>query len=146
MSQNNGLKRLKIVLALFFVSYLFYGVSFLFLPGMLSEMSGDPAKLSWIQWTGGPLIALGIGAIQAFRKPDRQGAFITIATVSTLLIGLTLLYAKIIDASTKNAWFTLTLCFINLSLFVLLVWAKQGVKAEFNYEAQQVKKRLRAVF
>ena len=128
MAQDNGLKKLKIVLALFVVSYLFYGVSFLFLPGMLSDMSGDPVKLGWIRWSGAPLLALGIGAIQVYRNPSKQGVFMTVATASALFIGLALLYSKLFDASTKYAWFTLAPCFINLALFVLLVWARKGAK------------------
>jgi hypothetical protein len=128
MSQNDGLTRLKIVLAVFFVSYLFYGVSFLFFPGMLSEMSGDPVHLGWIRWSGGALFALGIGAVQAFRNPARHGSFVTVATISALLIGCSLLYSKLMEPSTKHAWFTLTPCFINLGLFVLLLWARQGAR------------------
>jgi hypothetical protein len=128
MTQNNGLKKLKIVLALFFVSYLFYGVSFLFLPGLLSEISGDPVHLGWIRWSGAPLFALGLGAIQAYRNPVKHGSFITVAIVSALLVGSALLYSKLFEPSSKQAWFTLTPCFINLGLFVLLVWARQGAK------------------
>ena len=128
MSQNDGLKKLKAVLALFFVSYLFYGVSFLFLPGMLSEMSGDPVHLGWIRWSGGALFALGIGAVQAFRNPARNGSFVTVATTSALLIGSALLYSKFLEPSTKHAWFTLTPSFINLGLFILLLWARQGAR------------------
>jgi hypothetical protein len=128
MSQDRGLKNLKVVLALFFVSYLFYGVSFLFLPGFLSEISGDPVHLGWIRWSGAPLFALGIGAIQAYRDPSKNGSFITVATVSALLVGLALLYSKLFEPSSKQAWFTLTPCFINLGLFALLLWARKGAK------------------
>ncbi len=129
MSQENGLKRMRMVLVLFSVSYLFYGVSFLFLPGMLSDLSGDPVHLGWIRWAGAPLLALGIGGVQVYRKPGGQDVFLSIATISALLIGCTLLYSKLFDISTKHAWFTLTPCFINLALFVLLLWARKGAKA-----------------
>ncbi len=128
MSQNNGLQKLKVVLALFFVAYLFYGVSFLFLPGMLSEMSGDPVHLGWIRWSGGALFALGVGGIQAFRNPAKHASFIMVATISALLIGCALLFSKFFEPSTKHAWFTLTPCFINLGLFVLLLWARQSAR------------------
>ncbi len=128
MAQDNGLKNLKVVLAIFFVSYLFYGVSFLLLPGLLSEISGDPVHLGWIRWSGAPLIALGIGAIQAYRNPAKCESFITTAIVSAVLIGSALLYSKLFEPTPKHAWFTLTPCFINLGLFVLLLWARQRAK------------------
>ncbi len=128
MEQNKGLRRFKVVLVLFFVSYLFYGVSFLFLPGVLSDISGDPVKTSWIRWSGAPLFALGIGAVQAYRNPSKHSGFLTIGTVSALLIGLTLLYSRLFEPTTKHAWFTLTPCFINLGLFVLLLWCRQTAK------------------
>jgi len=130
MSQDNGLKRLKVVLAMFFVSYLFYGISFLVFPGMVYAMShaAEPLSLSWIRWSGGTLIALGVGAIQAFRNPTRQAGFVTVAMISALLIGLGLLYSRMFDNSTGTFAFHMTPCFINLGLFFLLVWARQGAK------------------
>jgi hypothetical protein len=79
MSPNNGLKNLKYVLLLYIVAILSYGVFFLFLPGVLVSMSGvsEPVNLSWIRWAGGPLMALGIGAIQVYRDPAKQGIFVT---------------------------------------------------------------------
>lgn len=129
MSQNNGLKKLRVVLVLFSVAYLFYGVSFLFFTSMLSEMSGDPVRLGWIRWSGAPLFALGIGAVQAFRDPVKQGSFITIATVSALLIACALLYSRLFEwTGAMHEWFILIPFFINLGLFVLLLWARQGAK------------------
>lgn len=128
MSQDRGLKNLKVVLALFFVSYLFYGFSFLFLPGLLSEISGDPVHLGWIRWSGAPLIALGLGAIQTYRNPAKNRSFVTVAIVSSVLIGSALLYSKLFEPTPKHAWFTLTPCFINLGLFALLLWARKGAR------------------
>jgi hypothetical protein len=130
MSQNSGLKNLKYALILYIGAILFYGVFFLFLPGMLVSMSGvsEPVNLGWIRWTGGPLIALGIGAIQVYRNPAKQGIFVTIAAISELLIGSGLLYSKIFDHSASHTWFIMTPCVIALALFVLLLWARQGAK------------------
>ncbi len=129
MSQENGLKRMRLVLVLFSVSYLFYGVSFLFLPGLLSDLSGDPVHLGWIRWAGAPLLALGVGGVQVYRRPAGQDVFLVVAAVSALFIGCTLLYSWLFDISTKHAWFTLTPCSINLALFGLLLWARGGAKA-----------------
>jgi hypothetical protein len=130
MSQNNSLKNLKFVLMLYIVFNLFYGVSFLLFPAFLVSLSGspEPLNLSWIRWAGGPLLALGIGAIPVFRNPAKQGPFVTTATLSTLLGGLGLLYSKVFDHSTSYTWFHMTPSILGLVLFALLLWARQGAK------------------
>ncbi len=130
MAQDNGTEKLKVVMALFFVSYLFYGVSFLLVPGMVYAIShaAEPLSLSWIRWSGGALVALGIGAVQTYRDPVRHGGFVMVAMISSLLVGLGLLYSRLFDNSTATFAFHMTPCFINLGLFVLLVWARQGAK------------------
>jgi len=130
MEQINGLKILKTVLLLYIAAYLFYGVSLFFFPNLLWDVSGssEPLGLGWIRWAGGPLIAMGIGGIQVFRNPARQGTFITIATLSALFIGLGLLYSKIYDHSISSTWFHMAPCVINLTLFALLLAARQGAK------------------
>ena len=131
MTQRDGIGRLKAVLVVYSITHLFYGISFLLAPGYLISLSGspDPVGLSWIRWTGGPLFALAIGGFQVYRKPQGQGLFMTIATASALLVGLGLLYSWIFDHSTSAAWFHLTPCVINLGLFALLIWARQGARA-----------------
>jgi len=130
MSQDQGVKNVKLALMAVIVVNLFYGVSFLFFPGMLLSLSGssEPLNLGWIRWSGGPLIALGIGALQAYKKPAGQGVFVTVATISALLTGLGLLYSKIFDRSTTYTWFHMTPCVLSLLVFVLLLWARQGAK------------------
>ncbi|MGE5809184.1 MAG: hypothetical protein ACM32I_08665 [Nitrospirota bacterium] len=130
MSLDRGLKRLKFALMLFIVFNLFYGVSFLFFTSTLVSMSGspEPLNLSWIRWAGGPLLALGIGAIPVFRDPSKQGTFVTAAAMSSLFGGLGLLYSKIFDHSTSYTWFHMTPSVLALLLFVLLFWARQGAK------------------
>jgi hypothetical protein len=130
MSQNNGLKNLKLALLSFIVFNLFYGVCFLFFTGLLVSMSGspEPVNLSWIRWAGGPLLALGLGAIPVYRNPSKQGPFVTTAYLSALLGGLGLLYSKIFDHSTSYTWFHMMPCVLSLALFVFLLWARQGAK------------------
>ncbi len=130
MAQSNGLKILKSVLMLYIAANLFYGVSLFFFPNLFWDVSGssEPLGLGWIRWAGGPLIAMGIGGIQVFRNPSRQGTFIMIATLSALFMGLGLLYSKIYDHSISSTWFHMTPCVINLTLFALLVGARQGAK------------------
>ncbi len=130
MSQNNGIKNLKFVLVLYIAANLGYGAAFLLFPGMLRDISGspDPIGLSWIRWAGGPLIALGIGAVKVFRNPSGQGTFIMTAIISELLTGLGLLHSKMFDHSTSYAWFHITPSVLSLVLFALLVWARQGAR------------------
>ncbi len=130
MSQDKGISKLKGVLVIYILTHLFYGILFLFLPAVVFAMSGspDPLGLSWIRWAGGPLLALAIGALQVYRNPAGQNVFMTIAITSALLVGLGIGYSKIFDNSTSALWFHMTPCFINISLFVLLLWARQGAK------------------
>ncbi len=130
MSQSHGVKNLKLALLAVIAVNVFYGISFLLLPGLLVSMSGssEPLNLGWIRWSGGPLLAIGIGAVQAYRKSSGQDVFISVATISALLTGLGLLYSKIFDRSTTYTWFHMTPCVLSLLLFVLLLWARQGAK------------------
>jgi hypothetical protein len=130
MSQNNSLKRLKVVVMISVVAYMFYGVSFLFFPGMLAAMSGspEPLGLSWVRWSGGPLLALAVGSIFVYRNPAKQGIFVTTSMLSGLFVGLGLLYSKFFDHSTSFTWFHMTPCVVNFGIFALLLWARQGAK------------------
>ncbi len=71
MPQNDGanpLKPLKVVLVIYAIVSLVYGLGFLFTPGMLVSMAGgEPVDFAWLRWPGGVLIALGIGALLVFR-------------------------------------------------------------------------------
>jgi hypothetical protein len=130
MSQNNGLKNLKFALMLYIVFNLFYGVAFLFFTGTLVSMSGSPefVNFSWIRWAGGPMLALGIGAITVYRNPSKQGPFVITAALAALFGGMGLLYSKIFDHSTAYTWFHMTPSVLGIALFVLLIWARQGAK------------------
>lgn len=97
MAQNKDPKMLKVVLIIFAFVALIYGLGYLFIPGVLVTIHGsEPIDLSWIRWSGGLLIALGIGAILVFRNPAKQGIFITTISLGTLLSGLGLLYSLLI--------------------------------------------------
>jgi hypothetical protein len=129
MTQSNGFKKLKVALMPFIILYLLYGVSFLITPGIVRAMAGgNPVEIGWLRWPGAPLIALGIGAIMVYRNPSKQGSFMTTAALTALLIGLALLYTMLFDGYTIHTWFIAVPCAINLGLFVLLVWARQGAK------------------
>ncbi len=130
MAHNDGLAILKSVLVLYIAAYLFYGFSLFIFPNLFWDVSGssEPLGLGWIRWAGGPLLALAIGAVSVYRRPEGQGTFIMVATLSALLIGAGLLYSKIYDHSISYTWFHLLPCAINLALFVLLLWGRWAAK------------------
>ncbi len=129
MAQNNGNKSLKFALLLFSASNLFYGISFLLFPGMLSNLAGgNPVESGWIRWSGGPLLGFGIGAILVYRNPAKQGIFITIAAIGSLLIALSMFYTLLFDTYTSQTWFILVPGVLTLVLFAVLLWARQGAK------------------
>ncbi len=130
MSQNDGIQKLKGILIIYIIAHLFYGISFLLFPGFIVSISGspDPVGLTWLRWSGGPLAALAVGAIAVYRNPAGQHVFLNVALASALFVGLGLLYSWLFDHSTSAAWFHLTPCVVNLALFFLLLWARQGAK------------------
>jgi hypothetical protein len=130
MTQNNdGIKNLKFALMFFTIANLLYGIFFLFLPGILRDLAGgNPLENGWIRWSGGPLIAFGIGASLVYRNPAKQGIFITAAAIGSLLIGLAMLYTLLFEAYTVHTWFILVPCVLTLVLFAVMLWARQGVK------------------
>ncbi len=120
MAQNKSSQLLKVSLLLFALVTLVYGLIYLFIPEFYVKSSGsEPVPSAWIRWTGGILIALGLGAIMVFRNPLKQGIFITMTAIGTLLCGLTLLYSLFFE-SAGNFWSTATPAIINLILSALL--------------------------
>jgi len=78
MAQNDNVKVLKVTLIIFAVILLVYGFGFLFVPGILVKLSGgNPVEFGWLRWSGGVIIALGIGCLMVSSKPEKQGIFVT---------------------------------------------------------------------
>jgi hypothetical protein len=70
MTEKNNAGFLKIVVLIYAVVCLVYGLGFAIVPDSLVELSGsEPVFHGWLRWPGGVLIALGIGAILVFLKP-----------------------------------------------------------------------------
>ncbi len=129
MAQNNGSKSLKFALQFFSAANLVYGISFLLVPGMLSNLAGGtPVENGWIRWSGGPLLGFGIGAIMVYRNPAKQGIFITASAIGSLLISLSMFYTLLFDTHTTQAWFILVPGVLTLAIFAVLLWARQGAK------------------
>jgi hypothetical protein len=129
MAQNNEVKVLKVTLITFAIIVFVYGFSFLFVPGILLKLvGGSPVEFGWLRWSGGVLIALGIGALMVSSKPEKQGIFVTSITLVTLFTGLGMLYSWIMQEFSAATWFVaLSTCFA-LVLSGLFWWGRGQAK------------------
>jgi len=119
-TQNRNLQLLKVAMILYAFVTLVNGLVYLFIPGIYIELTGsEPIPPAWIRWSGGILISLGIGAIMVFRNPVKQGIFITISAIGSLIVGLTGLYEVFFD-SVGIIWYSLLPAILNLILSALL--------------------------
>ena len=99
------------------------------MPDSLVELSGgEPVFHGWLRWSGGVIIALGIGAILTYLKPKGQGIFVTTIAVGALLAGLAMLWAWINIEEGANVWFTAFPTIVLLALSGLLWWSRQQAK------------------
>ncbi len=124
---NSGI--LKIALLIYAVVCLIYGLGFFIVPDSLVELSGgEPVFHGWLRWSGGVIIALGIGAILTYLKPKGQGIFVTTIAIGSLLAGLAMLWALINIEEGANVWFTALPAIVLLALSGLLWWSRQEAK------------------
>ncbi len=129
MAQDDNVKILKVALIVSAVISFVYGFGFLFVPGLLVSLSkGNPVELGWIRWPGGVIIALGIGALMVYSKPEKQGIFVTSMALATLFAGLGMLYSWIMQEASGAIWFTALPTCILLVLSGLLWWARGQAK------------------
>jgi hypothetical protein len=129
MAKQKGATMLKVVLVIYAVVVLVYGLSFFFIPSVLADMSGsDTVPYSWMRWPGGVLIALGIGALVVMRKPAKQGVFVTTIALACSLAGLALLYSWIMNEYSGATSFQAMPTIIILVLAVLLWWSRVQAK------------------
>jgi hypothetical protein len=128
MTQNNNTKLLKISLISFAIVSLVYGICYVFIPQYLVDLSGSEAvPSSWLRWSGGILVSLGIGAVLVYRNPAKQDPFVITIALGTLFTGLALLYALIFEMS-GDTWFTVLPIVITLMLSALLWWSREQSK------------------
>lgn len=129
MAEKNNTGLLKIVLFIYAIVCLVYGLAYMIVPDALVKMSGgDPVFHGWLRWSGGILIALGIGSLLVVGKPKGQGIFITTIALGGLLAGLALLSAWITAEEGTNKWFPALPTIIVLALACLLWWSRQQAK------------------
>jgi hypothetical protein len=129
MAQKEGTTMLKVILVIYAIVVLVFGLSFFFIPGLYVDMAGaNPVDYGWLRWPGGVLIALGIGALVVMRKPAKQGVFVTTIALGTSLAGLGLLYSWIAHEYSGNPGSIAVPTVILLILAVLLWWSRAQAK------------------
>lgn len=129
MTENKNPLLLKVVLLIYAVVALVYGLCFLFIPDFLVNMSGgEPVFHGWLRWSGGICVALGIGSLMVMRNPKNQGIFVTTVALASLLCGLALLYAWIYTEEGANVWFTALPAILMLVISALFWWSRQTAK------------------
>ena len=129
MAQSGNVKILRVVLVILAVVSIIYGLGFLIVPGMWVALScANPVDFAWLRWSGGVLIALGIGALMVFRKPEKQGIFVFIMALSTLLSGLGMLCSWIMKEYTGSTMFIAVPTILLLVISGLLWWGRQNAK------------------
>ena len=130
MTNDNGTKTLKVVLVIYTIVVWVYGLCFFFIPGVLVKISGgNPVDSGWLRWSGGILIAFGIGALLVRRNPAKQGIFVLSISLGTLLSGLALLYSWIVHEYSAGMWFIAVATIVVLVVSALLWWGRQKAKA-----------------
>lgn len=129
MAQNDNVKVLKFALIILAVISLPYGFGFLFVPGILVKLSaGNPVDFGWLRWSGGIIIALGIGCLMVSSKLEKQGIFVTSMALATLFAGLGMLYSWIMQEYSGATWFTALPTCLLLVLSCLLWWGRGQAK------------------
>ena len=124
---NSGI--LKITLLIYTVVCLIYGLGYFIVPDSLVELSGGESVFhGWLRWSGGVIIALGIGAILVYLKPKGQGIFVTTIAIGTLLAGLAMLWTWINFEEGSNVWFTALPTIVLFALSGLLWWSRKEAK------------------
>ena len=129
MAQNDNVKGLKVTLIIFAVIMFVYGFGFLFVPGILFKLiGGNPVEFGWLRWSGGVIIALGIGALMVYNNPEKQGIFVTSMALAILFGGLGMLYSWIMQEFSAAIWFIVLSTCLGLVLSGLLWWARGQAK------------------
>jgi hypothetical protein len=129
MAQSNDVKLLRVALVICAVLAIIYGIFYWIVPGVVVALSGgNPVDFGWLRWSGGVIIAIGIGALMVFRKPEKQGIFVFMSALGTLLSGLGLLYSWIMNEYSSSTAFIAVPTILMLVISCLLWWGRQRAK------------------
>jgi hypothetical protein len=129
MAQKNNVGMLKVVLVIYAIVCIVYGVGFLFVPGIWVRLSeSGSVDYGWLRWPGGILIALAIGALMAVRNPEKQGTFVFSIALATLLAGLGMLYSLIRTEYSGTVMFITVPTVLTLLLSGFLWWGRNRAK------------------
>jgi hypothetical protein len=129
VAQNDDVKVLKVTLITFAVIVFVWGFGFLFVPGILLKLvGGNPVEFGWLRWSGGVIIALGIGALMVSSKPEKQGIFVTSMALVTLFTGLGMLYSWIMQEFSAATWFVALSTCLALALSGFFWWGRGQAK------------------
>lgn len=129
MAENKNVGFLKVVLLIYAIVCIVYGIGYLLIPDTLVNMSGgQPVFHGWLRWSGGILIALGVGALMVYAKPQNQGIFVTTIALGCSLCGIGLIWAVIVREEGAKLWFPLLPTIIVILLAILLWWSRSTAK------------------
>ena len=135
MPENGNPLFLKVVVLIYAIVALVYGLCFLLVPDFLVNMSGgEPVFHGWLRWAGGICVALAIGSLMVMQKPKNQGIFVTTIALGSLLAGLALVFAWIKIEEGANVLFTALPAILLLVISGLLWWGRQKAKDILNSE------------
>lgn len=119
---DRGTKNLIWVLRIYGAIGIVYGLVFLLYPGGYAEFAKMQAvDLAKIRYPGGILIAIGYGALQTSKNPEKQGIMVTTLAIAASLIGISLLYSHLVGEYTGSTSAIVPPAVINL-LFGALLW------------------------
>jgi hypothetical protein len=129
MAEKKNVGFLRIVLAINVIVCFAYGICYFIVPDFLVKLSGDtPVFHGWLRWSGGILIALAIGSIQVYNRPQKQGIFVQTLATGYLLTAIALFWAWTDVSESANLWFTILPAITSLLLAILLYWSQQTAR------------------
>jgi hypothetical protein len=130
MAENKNPILLKIALIIFAIVAFVYGLCYFIIPEALVNLSGsEPVFHGWLRWSGGVLIALGVGTILVLRNPEKQDPFVITVAIGSLLSGLALVFAWITAGEEANIWFTALPAILILVISALLWWGRYQARS-----------------
>jgi len=130
MAERERVALLKVALVIYAVVALIYGIGFLVAPGVWVRMSGSaPVEYGWLRWSGGVIIAFGIGALMLIKKPEKQGGFVFSVALATLLSGIGMLISLIFREYSGTTTFILIPIVLMFVISGLLWLGRQRAKA-----------------